>query len=112
MTESIPVYLAEFWKRSNETGNQGIGQSFNMTDPATLASLENTIRDAHTVEYGIAVAAVIWTYDYMLTVGDEIELFWRKADYKATRVLFLVVRLMVSSSLATGYRFKENHNVY
>lgn len=61
-----------------------------MSDPVTLASLEAALRDARAVDYGIVAALAICIYDYLLTVGDEVELFWTNMDHKSTRVLYFV----------------------
>lgn len=93
MTEAIPISIAYLWKRSN-AGVQELGPMLNLTDPATLQALEEAFSDDVAVQYGIMAAFSICIYDFMLTISDEVELFWAKMDYKVTRVLYLVVRTL------------------
>lgn len=77
MAEVIWTTAADLWKRSN----QG-------PDPAMLESL---FFGARTTQYGALVALIICLYDYTLTIGDEVKLFWTNMDSKLTRVLYLLV---------------------
>lgn len=65
---------------------------FDMSNPASLTSLEDAFLDVRAVQYGSVAGFVLCIYDYMLTVSDEVELYWVKRDYKITRVLYFMVR--------------------
>jgi hypothetical protein len=87
MEEAVPVLFVDLWRRSNVTGNR----LFDTPDPATLAPIIDSIQDFRAVRYGICAAFVLVVYDYSLTIGDEVELFWKKMEYKMTGVLYFVV---------------------
>jgi hypothetical protein len=87
MKEVVPVLLVDLLKRSNVTGNQ----LFDTPDPATLAPIIAGIQDFQAVQYGTWAAFVLVVYDYSLTVSDEVELFWKKMDFRITSVLYLLV---------------------
>jgi hypothetical protein len=74
MKEVAPVLLVDLLKRSNVTGNQ----LFDHPDPATLAPIIASIQNFQAIQYGTWAAFVLVVYAYLLTVGDEVELFWKK----------------------------------
>lgn len=79
----------DLWKQSDQVGQ---GLLFGDSASATLAALEHAFLQARAPQYGALVAFVICMYDYMLTIGDEVELLWANMDYKLSRILYLLVR--------------------
>lgn len=72
-----------------------------MSGPAILTSLEDSLLDVPVIQYGILAAFVVCIYNYMLTIGDEMELFWANMNSNLTGVLFFLVR----SSTLNSYGF-------
>lgn len=91
MTEAIQASVVDFWTLSNEIGALERRQMPDLSNPAILAAIERAILDGRAVQYGILAAFVLCIYDYMLTIGDEVELFWTNMDYKIARILYMLV---------------------
>lgn len=85
ITATRAVQDQDLWRRSNQT--------FDLSDPATFAFVEDAILDARAVQYGVVAGFVIWIYDFLLTMSDEVDLFWKKTDRRLIKVLYLMVRI-------------------
>jgi hypothetical protein len=59
--------------------------------PLELSTLEGIIRNINLGKYIVVAALTIWAYDFILTLSDEVELFWRRNDGNAVKALYMVV---------------------
>jgi hypothetical protein len=95
-----------------QTSQTSIGPTFDSSDSPTISGsfhplsaervvshdIVETYYHVVVMQYTLAAAAVIWTFDFLLTLDDEVELVWQRGSRRLVKTLYLLVSYLPSTT--------------